>query len=150
MKNSTIITILVFALTVIILSSCTNLSSSTKMTIQMEMNKNYDDNTTYINEKLIYVSEDTDTLKLDVSFQMKAENGILEIADNETGEIFWSQTWSEDVDKTGFTISLDNLDKDKEYVIRFTATKLNYTKIIITSDNSLVKERERPLKHNKN
>ena len=51
----------------------------------------------------------------------------------------------EDVDEMTFTVSLDSVEKEKEYVVQFTGTKINYARIIVTSENDLVKERERPL-----
>lgn len=98
----------------------------------------------YPNEKLFYVDENIDTLNLDVSFQMEGESGVLEIADNETKQVIWSDTWNGNVESTTFTITLDDLDKEKEYIVRFTGTK-----IVITSENNLVKERERPQKPSK-
>lgn len=73
---------------------------------------------------------------------MKGESGLLEIVDNETGEVFWSDTWKGEVDKTSFSILLESLEKEREYVIRFTGTKITYIKIVITSESKLVKERE--------
>lgn len=117
--------------------------------IEMEMRKDYDTSDPFIHEKLIYVSDDIDSLQLNVSFQMKGESGTLEIANNQTKEVFWSDSWNENVDESIFTISLDTLKKDAEYVIRFTGAGINYAKIVITSENSLVKEREQPVKPRK-
>lgn len=61
-------------------------------------------------------------------------------------KFFWSDTWNENVDNTKFTVSLDTLEKGKEYFIRFTGTKIKYAKIVVTSENKLFKERDKPLK----
>ena len=142
MKKITACFILI--LIVVALTSCD--SSTAKTIIKMELTESYDTSDPFVNEKLIYVSTDIDTLDLDIAFQMKGESGILEIADNDTEQVFWSEEWNGDVDKTNFTISLDNLEKEKEYVIRFIGTKIDYAKIEVTSENKLVKEREKPLK----
>lgn len=126
------------------LSGCTVTTSSTL--IEMELTEHYDNSDPFIHEKLFYVDEDIDVLELNISFQMEGESGILEIIQNETKQVAWSDTWDGDVDKTTFTVSLDAIEKGKEYVIRFTGTKIKYAKIVITSENNLVKEREKPLK----
>lgn len=136
--------LLFFALT--LLSSCSNAASTI---IEMELTQDYDSEDPFINEKLIYVSDNVDNLSLDVSFQMEGESGILEIADNETKQVLWSNTWDGTVESTTFTISLDNLEKEKEYVVRFTGTGIKDAKIVITSENSLVKEQARPKKSSK-
>lgn len=148
MKNNRIAVCFIFILILSLLSSCSNIAESlpVQTIIEMELTQNYDNADPFINEKLVYVSDSVDTLNLDVSFQMEGESGILEIADNETKQVIWSYTWNEDVDNTAFTISLDDLDKENEYVVRFIGTKIKYAKITITSKNSLVKEREQPQK----
>lgn len=131
---------------VAVLSSC---STTAKTIIEMDLTRDYDASAPFINEKFMYVSNDVDILVLNIVFQMKGDSSILEIADNETGQVYWSEEWNGNIDKTSFTVSLDNLEKEKEYVIRFTGTKIDHAKIVVTSENKLVKERERPLKPNK-
>jgi hypothetical protein len=116
--------------------------------IKMKMTSDYDDSDPFINEKLFYVTDDTDRVNFEVVFQLEAESGLLEIADNETEDVIWSKAWNESSDDK-FDISLSDLDKEKEYVIRLTCTKVENAKIVMTSDNSLVKERARPLKPNR-
>lgn len=137
-----------FLCALLFLSGCGK--NTARSLIEMEITDSYETSDPFVNEKLIYVSDDIDILKLNISFQMEGQEGILEIADNETDKVFWSKVWIGDTDNTRFSISLDNLEKEKEYVIRFTGTKIKYTKIVITSDNKLVKERTKPLKKNKN
>lgn len=149
MKNNKIIVCFMLILAIALLSSCNSVSGKTKMVIEMELTSNYDNNEPFINEKLIYVSDNIDALNLDVSFQMKGESGTLEIADNETQQVLWSNAWNGDIEKTKFIISLDKLDKEKEYVIRFIGTKISYAKIVITSESSLIKERDKPIKPNR-
>jgi len=119
------------------------------MVIEMELTKDYDESDPYIYEKLFNVSEDIDTLKLDASYQMKGDSGVLEIVDKETEEILWSNSWQGDINKTEFNIQLNKLEKGKEYIIRFTGTKIIYTKIVLTCENSLIKEQEKPIKAKK-
>lgn len=128
----------------LLLSGCS--SNTAKTIIEMELTDSYDDSDPFVNEKLFYVSDSIDTLELNVSFKMEGESGVLEIADNETKKVLWSNIWNENIDNTTFSISLDTVEKEKEYVIRFTGTKIKYAKIVVTSDDKLVKECVRPMK----
>ena len=117
--------------------------------IEMELTENYSDSDPFVHAKLFYVTDDVDSLQLDISLQIEGENGFLEIADRETDEVLWSDSWKGQVAPTTFAVTLDMLSKEKEYVVRFTGTHIKYAKIMVASDNSLVKERERPLKPNR-
>lgn len=150
MKVKKILVCFILLLTIPFFAACSSATAKTTFSMEMEMDTNYDDTDPFVNEKLFYVSKDASKLSLSVSFQMKGESGTLEIADNETDEVFWTNTWHENVNKTNFTIELNNLTPEKEYVIRFTGTKIQSAKIKITSDDSLIKEREKPLKSSKN
>lgn len=142
MRNRVIVCLIIVFAAVL----CTSCGTAAGTLIEMEMSDHYDSSEPFINEKLFFVSDDIDRLDFDVSFQMEGENAKLEIADNASGEIFWSEAWSGDTEKTSFRISLNALDKEKEYVVRFIGTKIEYAKIVITSESSLVEERERPLR----
>ena len=104
--------------------------------IEMEMTSSYDDADPFINEKLIYTSEDS--IDFDVSFRMVAESGLLEIADNETKHVIFSKPWEGTVDDK-FSFSLSELKTEHEYVIRLTCTKVESAKLVIKSENTLVK-----------
>ncbi len=145
MKRSIVIG-LTLVLIIVLFASCNNITAPT--VIAMEITKDYDDADPYINEKLFFVSDDVDRVDFDVDFQMEGENGLLEIADNESKEVVWNKAWSESVDDE-FTISLSDLDKEREYVIRLTCRDVEQAKLVMTSDSSLVKERDKPLKPSK-
>lgn len=133
-------------LTAALLASCSNASFSiaTAATVmEMEITESYDDADPFVNEKLIYISDNDENINIDASFRMAAGSGLLEIADNETKEIVWSKSWKDNADER-FSFSLNGLSKDKEYVVRLTCTKVKNAKLILTSDSSFVKERERP------
>ncbi len=147
MKKRWMAVCILLTLCVVMLCSCSAPVAPT--VIEMSVSKNYDTDDPFVNEKLIYVSEDIDDAKLDVTFQMKGESGKLEIMERESEEVLWSDDWSGDVAKNTFVISLDSLKKEKEYVVRFTGTGIEDAKLSITSQSSLVKERERPQKSNK-
>ena len=95
------------------LTACTNTNKSDtsddvdkKTTIEMKLDKNYDDSDPFINERLFCVSDDMDILNAEVSFQMDGESAIVEIKDNKTDEVLWSNTWNKSVDNDKATISL--------------------------------------------
>ena len=122
------------------LTSCMNANANVpdtedKVTIEMKLDENYDDTDPFINERLFCVSEDLDTLTAEVTFEMDGESGILEVKNNKTNEVLWSNS-----------ISLKDLKKDDEYVVCFTGTKINQATIEITFESELVQEREKPLR----
>ena len=133
------------------LTSCMNANANVpdtedKVTIDMKLDENYDDTDPFINERLFCVSEDLDTLTAEVTFEMDGESGILEVKNNKTNEVLWSNSWEENVKPETFTISLKDLKKDDEYVVCFTGTKINQATIEITFESELVQEREKPLR----
>lgn len=115
-----------------------------KTTVKMELDENYDDADPFINELLFCVSEDLDNLTAEATLEMDGEKAVLEIKDNKTKEVLWSNTWEEIVKSEAFVISIDNLKKENEYVVCFTGTKINHAVIQITFESDLVQEREKP------
>ena len=113
--------------------------------IDMTLTKDWDNVDPFIDERLFYVTKDVDSLELNIIFQMKGESGLLEIADNNSDEVLWSNSWNSSVGNTSLTASLKSLQKEKEYVIRFTGTKIEYANIVAASESDLIKERTRPL-----
>lgn len=133
------------------LTACANESNTLsnedqKLTIKMEMNANYSNTDPFENGRLFCVSEDMETLDAEVSFQMDGESGIVEIKDKNADEVLWSKTWEENVSDDVLTIMLENLQKDKEYVVEFTGTKINYAVVRVTFDSNLVQEKSRSSK----
>ena len=99
-----------------------------------------------MNESLFTVTENIDSLDLVVTFTMEGDSGVLEIADNHTAAVLWSDQWEENVEDSTFTVPLDSLEKDGEYVVRFTGTKIEYAKVLVTCDSDLIQKRDRPVK----
>ena len=92
------------------LTSCMNANANVpdtedKVTIEMKLDENYDDTDPFINERLFCVSEDLDTLTAEVTFEMDGESGILEVKNNKTNEVLWSNSWEENFKPENFTIS---------------------------------------------
>ncbi|MDO4271062.1 MAG: DUF4624 family lipoprotein [Eubacteriales bacterium] len=123
-----------------------NTSSENNTTIEMKLDENYDDTDPFINERLFCVSEDLSTLTAEGTFEMDGESGILEVKDNKTKEVLWSNTWEGSVKSEIFSISLENLKKETEYAMSFTGTKISYATIGISFESDLVQEREEPLR----
>lgn len=147
MKNYLISNCFILVLMMTLLTSCGNETANT--VIEMELTQNHDTAEPLKHEKRFCVSENIDNLSLEVAFEMKGESGLLEIADVETGKVFWSDAWEGEIGKTSFSILLKSLEKEREYVIRFTGTKITHTKIVIASESKLVKECEQPAKPNR-
>lgn len=148
MKNNRIAVCFILIFILFLLASCSSDSKVSNVIGEMKLTENYDSSDPFIDERLFFVSDNIDTLKLDISFQMEGESGLLEIADNDSKEILWSDSWNENTDQTTYSISLNDLDKEKEYVIRFTGTKIQNAKITITS-NSMAQGREQSQNSNK-
>lgn len=128
-------------------SACSDNHSS--FVIEMELTSSYDDADPLVNEQLFYVSDDMDSVDFKAYLQMRSKTCLLEIADNETQELMVEVFWRESFNDRGEdreNITLFDLDKDKEYVIRLTCTEVENVKLIITSASSLVKLREQPQK----
>lgn len=115
-----------------------------KTTIGLEFDKNYDDTDPFINAKLFCVSEDTDLLTAEGTFEMDGESVILEVKNNKTNEVLWSHTWEGKVKSEVISISLQDLKKEDEYAIWFTGTKINYATVEVAFDSDLVQQRTKP------
>ena len=149
MKKSAIIFIIL--VTMAALTACTNTAvnsdtaNATNTIIEMELDEGYDDIDPFIDERLFCVSDNLDTLIAQGNLEMDGENGILEVKNNKTKEVLWSSTWEGNVQSEAFSISLENLKKEDEYVVCFTGTRINHATIEIAFESDFVQEREKPL-----
>ena len=107
-------------------SNVSDTEETQKTVLEMEMNANYSNSDPFENGRLFCVSEDIETLDAEVYFQMDGERGIVEIKDRNSDEVLWSNTWDENVNGDTLSVSLSNLQNEKEYVVRFTGTKINH------------------------
>lgn len=148
MKKTAILCLILIG--VMTLTACTSAVSTavdTKTTIEMELNENYDDTDPFINEKLFCVSEDLDTLAAKGTFEMDGRTGILELKNNKTDEVLWSNMWEGTVKSESFSISLENLKKAEEYVVCFTGTEITHATIEVAFESDFVQERETPARY---
>ena len=127
-------------------SNVSDTEETQKTVLEMEMNANYSNSDPFENGLLFCVSEDIETLDAEVYFQMDGERGIVEIKDRNVDEVLWSNTWDEKVSGDTITVSLNNLQKEKEYDVRFTGTKINHAVVKVTFESELVQEKSRPSK----
>ncbi len=130
---------------VLMLAACGAASSTV---IEMELSRSYDDFDPYVNEALFYVAEGAGKVVFDAAFSMEGENGTLEIADNETKVGIWSRAWQGDADEK-FTVELDGLAQDREYVVRLTGYGVERASVRLTSDDDGVMGQARPRKPNR-
>lgn len=121
-------------------------SNGNKTSIKMELDKDYDDRDPIVNEMLFCVSKDLDTLSAEGTLNMDGENIILEVKNNKTNVVLWSNEWEGNHKPEPFTISLEELKKEDEYVVCLTGRKINYAALEITFDSSVVQERAKPLR----
>ena len=127
-------------------SNVSDTEETQKTVLEMEMNANYSNSDPFENGRLFCVSEDIETLDADVYFQMDGERGIVEIKDRNSDEVLWSNTWDENVNGDTLSVSLNNLQNEKEYVVRFTGTKINHAVVKVSFESELVQEKSRPSK----
>lgn len=127
-------------------SNTSDTKETQKTVLEMEMDANYSDSDPFENGRLFCVSEDTEALDTEVYFQMDGERGIVEIKDRNADEVLWSNTWVENASGDTVTVSLNNLQKEKEYVVRFTGTKIKHAVVKVTFESGLVQEKSRPSK----
>ena len=127
-------------------SNVSDTEETQKTVLEMEMNANYSNSDPFENGRLFCVSEDIETLDAEVYFQMDGERGIVEIKDRNSDEVLWSNTWNENASDKTVTVSLNNLQKEKEYDVRFTGTKINHAVVKVTFESELVQEKSRPSK----
>lgn len=127
-------------------SNTSDTEETQKTVLEMEMNANYSNSDPFENGRLFCVSEDIETLDAEVCFQMDGERGIVEIKDRNADEVLWSNTWDENVNGDTLSVSLNNLQNEKEYVVRFTGTKINHAVVKVTFESELVQEKSRPSK----
>ena len=127
-------------------SNVSDTEETQKTVLEMEMNANYSNSDPFENGRLFCVSEDIETLDAEVYFQMDGERGIVEIKDRNSDEVLWSNTWDENVNGDTLSVSLNNLQNEKEYVVRFTGTKINHAVVKVTFESELVQEKSRPSK----
>ena len=127
-------------------SNVSDTEETQKTVLEMEMNANYSSSDPFENGRLFCVSEDIEALDAEVYFQMDGESGIVEIKDRNADEVLWSNTWDEKVSGDTITVSLNNLQKEKEYVVGFTGTTINHAVAKVTFESELVQEKSRPSK----
>lgn len=82
----------------------------------------------------------------DGNLKMDGENIILEVKNNKTKVVLWSNVWEGNDKSEAFPISLEDLKKEDEYVVCLTGRKINYAALEITFDSSFVQERAKPLR----
>ena len=138
--------IAVLLIMLISLTGLTACASANVLTVEMEMDADYSHTNPFENGRLFCVSEDMKALDAEVSVQMDGERGTVEIKDRNADDILWSKTWEGNVKDDTVTILLENLQKDKEYVVRFTGFEITNALIKVTFDSNLVQEKERPSK----
>lgn len=149
MKKTAVLSIILIS--VMALTSCTSAfpndrTAAARQTIlEMEMDENYDDREPFVNTKLFCVSQDLEQLSAAGSLEMTGGQGCLEVKDNKTNEVLWSDTFEGTVKSEAVSISLDNLKKDKEYAVSFTGTSIKQVSLEIRFDSDFVQERERPI-----
>lgn len=129
-----------------LLSGCQadNRNDTSIFQLELHLSKDYDDKDPFVDERLFYVEKDMEQVQLNFQIKMKGSSGLLEIADNDSEEVFWQENWNTQLDSKKECIL--NLKKDIEYVIRFKGTGIQHADITMSSKHQL-KERSKPLRN---
>lgn len=91
-------------------------------------------------EKTIYIEKGQEKIKLNASLDLECGEAVIQIvsADN---TVIWENSYSQSGD---FSIELNDLEIDSEYVIRIQTTDTKKVSLVITSEMDLAKDKEKP------
>lgn len=140
--KKTILFILVL-IHIAVFTSCTSARENTskvptsdtgKAIMEMELDRRTDEPELYTYGRLFCVSEDMDTLTVKIMLEMDGKRKTLEVKNNKTNEVLWSDTWEGMIESEMISIPLKNLKKDEEYTIYVTGRKVRNAAIEITYD----------------
>ncbi len=113
--------------------------------VEMDLTGNSAGPDPVVSERPFSVSDNVDSVDFEAYLQMKSETCTLQLADKASQNPMVEISWQESFNNSGRdkeNITLYDLDKDKEYVIRLTCAQVEDVKLAVTSDNSLVTARE--------
>ena len=138
-KSSLKISVILFLFIVILtLSSCT--ANGTKM----EFSFNTGSPSNSIDVKTIYINNDMDKLVLNAELKIDSGDAIVKILSVFDNEVIWNGSYQED---SNFIIELLDLEENSEYLLKVETTQSKKVSLIVTSDDKLVKDKEKPEKY---
>lgn len=91
--------------------------------------------------KTIYINESQDKVRLNASLDMDGGEVSVQITAVEDGTIIWESVYEQSCD---FTVDLQNVKAGSEYVIKVQAKDPKKVKLVMSSKDILVKEKEKP------
>ncbi len=144
MKTMPIFLSWILSASLLLLTACG--SPTQGVVLKLEMDENYSSTDPFVNAKLFTVTEDIDSLDVTFTYTVEAENCLLEIIDNETKEPLWSTSLAGVSEVTNQNFTVDGFEKDGEYALHFTGTKVKVANITLSIDSPAVQERSRPQK----
>ena len=135
----------IIVVALLLFTGCDSNAVMKNFEMEMDITEDYDDNDPFIDERLFYVTENVDELKIDFEINFDGVEGVLEIADNKHKNIIWETAFNETTNNLKLTAALSSLENDKEYVIRFIGYDIKKVEIVMTSESAVIKEREKPI-----
>ncbi|WP_303202255.1 DUF4624 family lipoprotein [Raoultibacter timonensis] len=114
--------------------------------ITLELDRDYDEVDPFVNEKLFCVSEDLDALTAEGTLEANGGSVVLEIKNNRTNEVLWSNAWRGDVESGTFSVTLEDLRAADEYVVCLIGREMHHATLGIAFDGAFVRERAMPLR----
>lgn len=95
-------------------------------------------------KKSIYVNSDMDKLELNADLKIDSGDAIIQVLNASNDEVIWNNSYQED---SKFKIVLNDIKADNEYLLIIETTQSKKVNLIITSDNKLVRDKEKPEKY---
>ena len=118
-----------------------NVASGTSMEFSFNTGTPADSN----DEKTIYIYKDMEKLELNAKLTVDSGNVTVQVLDNSSNETVWNHSYNEN---TNFKIELTDLKADSEYLLKITAVQSKKVNLTITTEEKLVKDKDKPNKYN--
>ena len=132
--------LLAFAL-VLSLTACrrNNVVSNT----QLKFDHSADQPANYRSVETIYINEPIDELVMNARLKINSGSASVKVIDSKTNVVVWGGKYNQG---TNFKIKLPNLKAQSEYLVEVNAVQTKKMKLTLTSNEKLVKNKERPRK----
>ncbi len=96
-------------------------------------------------EKILYINNGMEKLVLNAELKVDSGNVSLQVTDTATNDVIWNGEYSKDAN---FTIELNDLKANREYLLAIRAVQSRKVTLQVTSNTKLVKDKEKPDKYN--
>lgn len=124
---------------VCMLTACQNKRLGTSL----EFSFNANEKSSEYDEKTIYIDESKDKVELDTTLVMDSGQVSIQVVSTNDGTVIWENLYEQ---SGAFSIVLNDLEDDSEYVIKIQTVNTEKASITMTSADDLVKDKDKPTK----